>query len=448
MNPKRRYDPTTKHQVPDSRFWDFCGPSPREHLAGRPLPGESVSAVEIANCRVNLGTVPLKPPQWVTSQVKMSRPPGLFRNGTKRLAGYLLTSSRNAEVNDLGVKAIIGCSAIRLDPLDQHCRYLKVQGIFPAIDPPSIVLTIFSMINSSIEPGGNPLNAYSSAGNGTASILLPYPDSPPVFPGGTTSQVMFLLYLVYSSRLTYCPSMLRPHLGTYNQHYDRSQCSTTTSPPVVRNQPPYYGYGSTEYPNDNGISESSTPRSDFIPSHSFTMSHSNTHPIYPSHPGQGAFPNPSLPYTLIPNRTPRSSTLQGLPSEGPSVAGSQAYSYPINHDEMQRWNPRSVDSTPNNSAPAQWHYGIVSAPPREGASTDVPPPPLRPQVGSQAITLASLSTRKKKPIYFCNVPGCTSRGFTTKHGFEYCQITNGPTEISDPTSVLIVRADLGRDLTC
>ncbi|KAJ8078099.1 hypothetical protein PM082_000305 [Marasmius tenuissimus] len=43
------------------------------------------------------------------------------------------------------------------------------------------------------------------------------------------------------------------------------------------------------------------------------------------------------------------------------------------------------------------------------------------QVGSEAITKAALKNRRNKPLYFCRVPRCTSKGFTQKHNFEYHQ---------------------------
>ncbi|KAF9254914.1 hypothetical protein L218DRAFT_1009153 [Marasmius fiardii PR-910] len=42
----------------------------------------------------------------------------------------------------------------------------------------------------------------------------------------------------------------------------------------------------------------------------------------------------------------------------------------------------------------------------------------RPRVGSVAGTQIAISNRKKPPVYFCNVPGCTSKGFTSFHNFE------------------------------
>ncbi|KAJ8086221.1 hypothetical protein PM082_005044 [Marasmius tenuissimus] len=45
--------------------------------------------------------------------------------------------------------------------------------------------------------------------------------------------------------------------------------------------------------------------------------------------------------------------------------------------------------------------------------------PGRPRVvGSMAHTLVARSLRKKRPKYFCDVPGCQSQGFTQKHNFE------------------------------
>ncbi|KAJ8086206.1 hypothetical protein PM082_005029 [Marasmius tenuissimus] len=43
----------------------------------------------------------------------------------------------------------------------------------------------------------------------------------------------------------------------------------------------------------------------------------------------------------------------------------------------------------------------------------------RPIVGSMANTLVARSLRRREPKYFCDVPGCTSQGFTQKHNLEY-----------------------------
>ncbi|KAJ8096225.1 hypothetical protein PM082_011354 [Marasmius tenuissimus] len=42
---------------------------------------------------------------------------------------------------------------------------------------------------------------------------------------------------------------------------------------------------------------------------------------------------------------------------------------------------------------------------------------LRP-VGSAANTEAAIGNRRNRPVYFCNVPGCTSQGFTQRHNYE------------------------------
>ncbi|KAF9254053.1 hypothetical protein L218DRAFT_938884 [Marasmius fiardii PR-910] len=68
-------------------------------------------------------------------------------------------------------------------------------------------------------------------------------------------------------------------------------------------------------------------------------------------------------------------------------------------------------------------------------------------VGSQAITLASSSDRKRPPSYFCQVPGCTSRGFTTRHAFEYHQRSHlniRPFRCSDCSRGFGSRSDLKR----
>ncbi|KAJ8096341.1 hypothetical protein PM082_011499 [Marasmius tenuissimus] len=44
-------------------------------------------------------------------------------------------------------------------------------------------------------------------------------------------------------------------------------------------------------------------------------------------------------------------------------------------------------------------------------------------VGSVANTTVALKNRRKKPLYFCRVPRCTSRGFTQKHNFEPSKIS-------------------------
>ncbi|KAK1222146.1 B-cell lymphoma/leukemia 11A [Marasmius sp. AFHP31] len=42
------------------------------------------------------------------------------------------------------------------------------------------------------------------------------------------------------------------------------------------------------------------------------------------------------------------------------------------------------------------------------------------QVGSSTVTGASIARRKtRRPRYFCNVPGCSSEGFTAKHNYDY-----------------------------
>ncbi|KAG7098226.1 hypothetical protein E1B28_000193 [Marasmius oreades] len=84
----------------------------------------------------------------------------------------------------------------------------------------------------------------------------------------------------------------------------------------------------------------------------------------------------------------------------------------------------NTDITQNPARPdlvPQWlhHHLVLPAPLATGVSTDATVP--RPQVGSKAITLAALSIRKRKPIYFCPITGCTSKGFTTGHGFKYHQ---------------------------
>ncbi|KAK1218871.1 hypothetical protein PQX77_018424 [Marasmius sp. AFHP31] len=40
-------------------------------------------------------------------------------------------------------------------------------------------------------------------------------------------------------------------------------------------------------------------------------------------------------------------------------------------------------------------------------------------VGSAANTEAAIGNRRNRPVYFCNVPGCTSQGFTQRHNYEY-----------------------------
>ncbi|KAJ8091939.1 hypothetical protein PM082_024174 [Marasmius tenuissimus] len=41
------------------------------------------------------------------------------------------------------------------------------------------------------------------------------------------------------------------------------------------------------------------------------------------------------------------------------------------------------------------------------------------QVGSAATTSRATGNRRTRPVYFCEVPGCTSRGFTQRHNFQY-----------------------------
>ncbi|KAJ8089715.1 hypothetical protein PM082_014983 [Marasmius tenuissimus] len=45
----------------------------------------------------------------------------------------------------------------------------------------------------------------------------------------------------------------------------------------------------------------------------------------------------------------------------------------------------------------------------------------RPFVGSRARTQLAVARRKTEPKFFCEVPGCPSRGFTKKHNLEYHQ---------------------------
>ncbi|KAF9260947.1 hypothetical protein L218DRAFT_1050456 [Marasmius fiardii PR-910] len=82
--------------------------------------------------------------------------------------------------------------------------------------------------------------------------------------------------------------------------------------------------------------------------------------------------------------------------------------------DIQNWNLYFTSDSGNQ----QWHDGTVPAPSNPGVSRTDLLVPHRPQVGSQAMTLAALSNRKKKPIHFCQIRGCTSRGFTTKQSFE------------------------------
>ena len=53
-------------------------------------------------------------------------------------------------------------------------------------------------------------------------------------------------------------------------------------------------------------------------------------------------------------------------------------------------------------------------PPAQATPSNLPNV-CRPQVGSPANTRVSLSHRKKEPMYFCDVRGCESQGFTARH---------------------------------
>ncbi|KAG7094494.1 hypothetical protein E1B28_008093 [Marasmius oreades] len=63
-----------------------------------------------------------------------------------------------------------------------------------------------------------------------------------------------------------------------------------------------------------------------------------------------------------------------------------------------------------------WQYPAL--PPPNPPSVSSCPVPHRGQVGSQAMTVVALSRRKNKPVFFCPVKGCISKGFTARHSFE------------------------------
>ncbi|KAF9254907.1 hypothetical protein L218DRAFT_1039111 [Marasmius fiardii PR-910] len=81
-------------------------------------------------------------------------------------------------------------------------------------------------------------------------------------------------------------------------------------------------------------------------------------------------------------------------------------------------------TTPGTTDPNAWaQQGAQDYP----ETTNITPTPqsFRPQVGSVAATQIATSIRKKDPIYFCDVPGCISQGFTTLHNFEYTENGGG-----------------------
>ncbi|KAK1236383.1 hypothetical protein PQX77_000367 [Marasmius sp. AFHP31] len=59
--------------------------------------------------------------------------------------------------------------------------------------------------------------------------------------------------------------------------------------------------------------------------------------------------------------------------------------------------------------------GAVSPSQPMGSYPQVP----RLQVGSPAVTDAAIAHRTKVPMFSCDVPGCTSKGFTERHNLMY-----------------------------
>ncbi|KAG7086953.1 hypothetical protein E1B28_002870 [Marasmius oreades] len=89
-----------------------------------------------------------------------------------------------------------------------------------------------------------------------------------------------------------------------------------------------------------------------------------------------------------------------------------------------------------------WTKGDLSTP-----HTIMNEPCPRLQVGSIATTTIAIGNRKKPPIYFCDVSGCTSQGFTSFHNFEYHQrshLNSRPFVCPDCSRGFTARWDLTR----
>ncbi|KAF9257875.1 hypothetical protein L218DRAFT_948816 [Marasmius fiardii PR-910] len=115
------------------------------------------------------------------------------------------------------------------------------------------------------------------------------------------------------------------------------------------------------------------------------------------------------------------------------TSGPSAPSFPIIHNHP--------DPGPNynNDLPTSLHHQIEdnyrSAPPIACSEfhtyfdpgTEHPETPVTTTstpmsvVGSPATTRVAVSHRRKAPIYFCDVPGCRSQGFTSMHNFQYIE---------------------------
>ncbi|KAJ8091956.1 hypothetical protein PM082_024191 [Marasmius tenuissimus] len=85
----------------------------------------------------------------------------------------------------------------------------------------------------------------------------------------------------------------------------------------------------------------------------------------------------------------------------------------------------AIGENHHTAPPLDWVQGSLNANPR----ADTPYPyrdtiasfggvEYHRPVGSATTTTVATRHRRNRPVYFCEVPGCTSKGFTQKHNFE------------------------------
>ncbi|KAG7094434.1 hypothetical protein E1B28_008033 [Marasmius oreades] len=128
----------------------------------------------------------------------------------------------------------------------------------------------------------------------------------------------------------------------------------------------------------------------------------------PSHSESSSFVHPNL---ALPHYTPYNTSQPfpqwtPIPGENPSTinASTSASRTMTEGNQPPSSTPHNIDlsNDHSNSIHSLSSYSRV-------------------HVGSPATTRVALSQRRRPAAYFCDVPGCTSKGFTTMHNFQYHQ---------------------------
>ncbi|KAF9260027.1 hypothetical protein L218DRAFT_623564 [Marasmius fiardii PR-910] len=104
--------------------------------------------------------------------------------------------------------------------------------------------------------------------------------------------------------------------------------------------------------------------------------------------------------------TPASPASHSTSSAGVSPPSSSSYG-----SSWMQWNTSNPSHPPGNysSFPESHTWSTEPSPPSD----------FRQQIGSVTMTTTAISNRKLEPKFFCDVPGCTSQGFTEKHNYLY-----------------------------